>query len=58
MATPFSPYLQDLANWNDCSKHSLLVRFSNLDDEEMDQFSEWSPSIPLDMENDLISFNY
>lgn len=55
MTTPFGEYLRDLVETNDFSKHSLLVRFSDLDNAEIDVFTEWWPSISTEMRRTLIN---
>ena len=55
MTTPFGEYLRDLVETNDFSKHSLLVRFSDLDNAEIDAFTEWWPSISTEMRRTLIN---
>ena len=47
-------YLQDLAQGDGLQKHSLLLQLSNLDEEEMEQFRRWWPSVPAEQRQSLM----
>lgn len=47
-------YLQELTKEEARSKHSLLVHLSSLNDDEMDQFRLWWPSLPREQRRKLI----
>ena len=46
--------LEELGRDEEGSKHSFLVHLSSLNDEEMDQFRTWWPSLPRDRRRMLI----
>ncbi|MDO8750796.1 MAG: HEAT repeat domain-containing protein [Dehalococcoidia bacterium] len=48
-------YLQELTKEDVRSKHSLLVHLSALNDEEMEQFRTWWPSLPTEQRRKLIA---
>ncbi|MBM2832736.1 MAG: hypothetical protein HW414_1788, partial [Dehalococcoidia bacterium] len=47
-------HLQQLTKEDVHSKHSLLVHLSSLNDEEMEQFRAWWPSLPSEQRHKLI----
>ncbi|MEK7777304.1 MAG: HEAT repeat domain-containing protein, partial [Chloroflexota bacterium] len=48
-------HLQELTKEDVRSKHSLLVHLSALNDEEMEQFRTWWPSLPMEQRRKLIA---
>lgn len=47
-------YLQKLSQSSDSPKHALLVQLSGLNDQEMEQFRRWWPSMPTERRRKLM----